>query len=181
AEVDRQVGRVGRRRFPYPAYQTYLTYQTYQAYLVPASNARSGCIVNDRTAPTSSRPIDPRKGRCQLPVRSMMMPNTNGDRMPASADPVFMMPLAVPEWRPAMSIGIDHMGPITSSAKKNAAARLTMIVVRSRVAKIASSERNDPAKPATTTLRRALSRSPVRRRMASLTVPPRRSPATPAP
>src|SRR5439155_15883797 len=65
-------------------------------------------------------------------------------------------------------------------AKKKAAARLTMIVVRSRVAKIGSRLRNDPPNPARTTLRRALRRSPVRRRIASLSVPPARSPATPA-
>ena len=41
--------------------------------------------------------------------------------MAASAEPVFIMPLAVPENLGAMSIGTAHIGPIVISAKKNPA------------------------------------------------------------
>ncbi len=41
----------------------------------------------------------------------------------ASAEPVFIMPLAVPEYCGAMSIGIAHIGPIVISAKKKPAER----------------------------------------------------------
>src|SRR5439155_25647257 len=103
-----------------------------------------------------------------------------GDTIAASADPLFMRPLAVPEYLPAMSIGIDHIGPITISAEKSDAVRHGTTTRRSCVPKIGSRNMNAPRKPATTTSRRALCRSPVRRRIASLTTPPSRSPATPA-
>ncbi len=100
--------------------------------------------------------------------------------MAASADPVFMIPLAVPECFGAMSIGIAHIGPITSSAKKNAAARQSTMALRSRVAKIGNSDANEQRNPMTTTLRRAIRTLPVRFNTASLSVPPSRSPPTPA-
>ena len=64
--------------------------------------------------------MEPMNGSSQLPVRSMMSPKTSGDRIAATADPVFISPAAVPENFGAMSIGIAQIGPITSSAKKNA-------------------------------------------------------------
>ncbi len=39
--------------------------------------------------------------------------------MAAAAEPVFISPLAEPENRGAMSMGIAHIGPIVNSAKKN--------------------------------------------------------------
>ena len=61
------------------------------------------------------------------------MPKASGDSMAASADPEFISPLAVPANFPAMSIGIDHIGPMIISAKKNAAPSanvMTVIFVR---------------------------------------------------
>src|SRR5262245_6142760 len=95
-------------------------------------------------------------GTCQLPVTSARYPKACGERTAAIADPVFMNPLAVPEYLGAMSIGIDQMGPITSSAQKNAPARLMMIVVRSRVRNIGIRKIAELRKPTTITLRRAL-------------------------
>src|SRR5260370_35250052 len=86
------------------------------------SKAMSGRMVNASTAPSSSKPREPRNGRCQLPVRSATYPNATGDRMAASAEPLFINPLAVPEYFPALSLGIDHLGPITISAEKKPSA-----------------------------------------------------------
>src|SRR5260370_24512387 len=85
------------------------------------SQARSGCMKGASIAPSRRNPNDPANGSCQLPVLSMMYPNAMGERIAASAEPVFIMPAAVPENLPAMSIGIDHIGPRTNSAKKHAA------------------------------------------------------------
>src|SRR5580704_13238120 len=63
----------------------------------------------------------PTKGSCQLPLRSMMKPDTTGLMMAASAEPEFMMPLAVPERLGAMSMGVAHMGPMVISEKKKPA------------------------------------------------------------
>src|SRR5689334_15481099 len=78
----------------------------------------SGRIQKAETAPTSSTAISMMNGRYQLPVASITMPATTGEAMAAPADPMFMIPDAVPEYRGAMSIGTDHIGPIMSSAKK---------------------------------------------------------------
>ncbi len=102
-----------------------------------------------------------------------MKPNASGDSTAASADPVFMKPLAVPECCGAMSIGIAHIGPMTISAQKKAAARLTTMAVRSCVKKIGSTHTNDPRNAHITSWHRALLTSPVRRRIASLRMPPR--------
>ena len=85
----------------------------------------------------------------------MMNPNAIGDRIAASAEPVFIIPAAVPENFPAMSIGIDHIGPITSSAKKNAAPSDRMIKTRSWVRKTGNRQTNEPRNPIITTFRRA--------------------------
>src|SRR6478672_13188820 len=84
----------------------------------PSANGRSGCIRKAESPPSSSSPIDIRNGRYQFPVASITKPATSGETMAAKAEPVFMSPDAVPEYFGAMSIGIDHIGPITSSAQK---------------------------------------------------------------
>ena len=112
-------------------------------------------------------------GRFQFPVRSIRYPNVSGERTAAIAEPVFMKPLAVPEYLGAISIGIAHIGPITSSAQKNAAPRLSTTTVRSCVRKIGSTHRNDARKPRTTKWHLAFLTSPVRLRIASVTTPPR--------
>ncbi len=109
-----------------------------------------------------------------------MKPNAIGERIAASADPVFIIPLAVPEYFGAISIGIAHIGPMTSSAKKNAAPSASAMSVRSRVANIGSRQKNEPRKPITMTLRRPFRTSPVRFRIPSLISPPSKSPPTPA-
>ena len=58
---------------------------------------RSGCMVKDSSAPKKSSATEPANGSVQLPVLSMITPNTHGETMAASAEPEFMMPLAVPE------------------------------------------------------------------------------------
>src|SRR5262245_66448716 len=100
-------------------------------------------MENERSAPTSRSPIDPMNGRFQFPVRSIRYPNVSGERTAAIAEPVFMKPLAVPEYLGAMSMGMAHIGPITSSAQKNAAPRLTTTIVRSCGRKIVSKQRDD--------------------------------------
>src|ERR1700730_3347027 len=137
-------------------------------------------MVKAPPAPRSRRPRDPMNGTCQFPVRSVRYPKAAGDSTAATADPVFMKPLAVPEYFAAMSIGIAHIGPMTSSAQTNAPARLNTITVRSRVVKIGNRNRAELRKPATTTLRLAFCRSPVRFRIESVRTPPRKSPPTPA-
>ena len=65
----------------------------------------------------------PTNGNSQLPVRSMILPASTGEMIAASADPVFIKPLANPENRGAISMGIAHIGPTVNSAKKNARLR----------------------------------------------------------
>jgi hypothetical protein len=73
--------------------------------------------------PKSNSAIDTAKGNTQLPVRSTIKPKASGDTIAATADPVFISPEPVPAYCGAMSIGIDHIGPITSSRQKNPLAR----------------------------------------------------------
>ena len=61
------------------------------------SNASSGCIVNASTAPSSSRPSDPRTAGASRRSGPRRSRTTSGDRIAASAEPVFISPLAVPE------------------------------------------------------------------------------------
>ena len=61
------------------------------------ARVRSGCMVKLSAAPKASRAIEPMKGSVQLPVRSMTTPKTSGERLAASAEPLFIRPLAVPE------------------------------------------------------------------------------------
>src|SRR3954462_15589268 len=85
--------------------------------LAPASSS-SGFMKNARKQPQNSSAMLPANGMFQLPVLSMTYPNTMGERIAASADPVFISPLADPENRGAMSMGIAHIGPTVNSAKK---------------------------------------------------------------
>src|SRR5258708_30278536 len=121
-----------------------------------------------------------RKGNVQSPVLSITYPKTNGETMAASAEPVFIRPLAEPENRGAMSIGIAHMGPIVNSEKKNARLRKTATHVRLCERRIGSIEATEQTKPATTRFRRALLRSPVLSKIRSLMTPPSVLPTTPA-
>src|SRR3954451_14287196 len=88
-----------------------------------SSKRRSGRSRRASSAPTSSRTIEPTKGSAQLPVASISTPKKTGEMMPARPKPKFIMPLAVPAWRGAMSIGTDQIGATTSSAKKKARLR----------------------------------------------------------
>src|ERR1700722_2914013 len=62
-------------------------------------------------------------GSSQLPERSMRKPDTTGLTIAAKAEPVFIIPLAVPDCWGAISIGMAHIGPIVISAKKKPADR----------------------------------------------------------
>ena len=53
-----------------------------------------------------------------------------------------MMPLAVPEWSGAMSMGTAHIGPMVISAKKKPADRHNADTVRSLENIMGSSERH---------------------------------------
>src|SRR5258707_902894 len=122
----------------------------------------------------------PRNDRLQFPVLSMMYPPTSGETMAAAADPTFIRPLAEPEKRGAISMGMAHMGPMVNSAKKNAALRQRAAIFRSCTYRIGSIQPREHRKPATTRLRRAVFRLPVLRKTQSLTTPPAVSPITPA-
>ena len=82
----------------------------------------------------------PMNGNSQLPKRSIRYPDNTGQMIAASAEPVFIMPLAVPEYSGAISIGIAHIGPIVISAKKKPALRLSTEIVRSWVNRIGNSD-----------------------------------------
>src|SRR5580704_15940495 len=100
--------------------------------------------------------------------------------MAARGDPIFIKPLAEPEYCGAISIGIAHIGPIVNSEQKKAALRQTATQLRSRMNRIGIMAASEQRKPPTTKLRRALFRSPVLTRMRSLMTPPKVSPKTPA-
>lgn len=68
--------------------------------------------------PKSNSAIDTAKGNTQLPVRSTIKPKASGDMIAATADPVFISPEPVPAYCGAMSIGIDHIGPINPSLRQ---------------------------------------------------------------
>src|ERR1700682_4705662 len=85
------------------------------------SNLLSGFMRNASTTPRPIKSMLPTNGNSQLPKRSMRYPPATGEIMAAKAEPVFIMPLAVPENSGAMSMGMDHIGPIVNSAKKKPA------------------------------------------------------------
>src|SRR5436305_259143 len=70
--------------------------------------------------------------------------------MAASAEPVFINPLAEPEKRGAMSIGIAHIGPMVNSEKKKARLRQIAAQVRLCKNKIGIMDASDNRKPNTT-------------------------------
>lgn len=81
-------------------------------------------------APASISTMLPRNGNCQFPVRSIKNPPTTGLMIAASAEPVFTMPLAVPENCGAMSItGTMRL----NSGPQGAAARASNPLRRVRV------------------------------------------------
>src|SRR5437762_12188449 len=102
-----------------------------QASYYDSLSGWSGCIAKHNTAPNNIRAIEPTNGQVQWPVLSTIYPNTTGETIAANAEPVFIMPLAVPENFGAMSIGIAHIGPIVNSAQKKPAlsARATMLML----------------------------------------------------
>src|SRR2546427_10629424 len=108
--------------------------------------------------PKNSRPILPRNGNSQFPVLSMTYPKTRGEMIAASADPVFIRPLAEPENRGAISIGMAHIGPMVNSAKKNAMLRQMAAQVRLCKKRIGTMKASEQRNPKTTRLRRALSK-----------------------
>ena len=133
-------------------------------------------LINAMTQPKSRSAIDTAKGNTQLPVRSTINPKASGDTIAATADPVFISPEPIPAYCGAMSIGIDQIGPITSSRQKNPAAKKRASSVKLAFVNTRPKQIVAP----TITLRRAACASPVRRRIASLIIPPEVSPTTPA-
>src|SRR6202020_274592 len=131
------------------------------------------------TAPTTISPIDPMKGQSQFPVTSMIQPPITGLEIAANAEPMFMNPLAVPEYFGAMSIGIAHMGPIVSSAKKKPKLKQIAAMVESWMNNIGSSEASAPKLHTTTMHLRPRERLPVRDSSHSVMGPPSQSPRTP--
>ncbi len=113
------------------------------------------------------------------PVLSITCPKTRGETIAASAEPVFIRPLAEPENRGAMSIGIAHMGPIVNLREEREAQK-NGHHVRLCNRRIGSIEATEQTKPATTRFRRAFLRSPVLSKIRSLTTPPSVLPSTPA-
>src|SRR6202451_1649499 len=122
----------------------------------------------------------PTKGSCQLPVRSIMKPDTTGLMMAASAEPEFMMPLAVPEWLGAMSMGVAHMGPMVISEKKKPAESNSSEKSALCVNINGTSDSIEKNMQTDTMELRARRRLPERLSIVSVTIPPRVSPSTPA-
>src|SRR5581483_3842709 len=87
------------------------------------SSSSFGFIQKASTEPKSNSTMLPRNGNSQLPVLSMIKPPITGETIAAKAEPTFIKPLADPENRGVMSIGIAHMGPMVNSEKKNAPLR----------------------------------------------------------
>src|SRR6266702_4654719 len=98
----------------------------------------------------------------------------------ANAEPVFIMPLAVPEHSGAMSIGIAHIGPIVISAKKKPDARHAIDRYTLCVNISGMSESRQNSMHTDTIQLRARFRLPVRVKIQSVTMPPTVSPITPA-
>ena len=114
----------------------------------------------------------PRNGRFQFPVLSMTYPKIRGEIMAAKGDPIFMRPLAEPEYSGAISMGIAHIGPIVNSEKKKATLRQIAASIRLRTKRIGTIAVSEQRKPPITKLRRAVLRFPVMISIRSLTIPP---------
>src|SRR6059058_3039881 len=90
------------------------------------------------------------------------------------------MPLAVPEYFGAMSIGIDHIGPMVNSAQKKPAASASATSWMLFVKRIGTRQAQHNVIMTATRLRRATLRLLVFCKSRSLTRPPNVSPTTPA-
>src|SRR5450755_1982935 len=110
----------------------------------------------------------------------MIQPPTTGLIIAASAEQVFIIPLAVPEYLGAMSIGMAHIGPMVISAKKNPRLKQTAATVTSCTKRIGSNEASVARLQTTTMVLRALVRFPVLCNNQSVSHPPSQSPTTPA-
>src|SRR5215472_1141818 len=135
---------------------------------------------NASSTPTNNNNTDVAKGTCQLPVRSIRNPNTDGDKTPAIPKPRFIIPPAVPAYCGAMSIGSAHSTGLHNSRKKNAKLRRIDTVTRLWMNKVGSRNNKDPSNPTTRFKRRANFKLPVRTSRASERKPPAVSPITPA-
>src|SRR6266566_42718 len=142
-------------------------------------SGRSGCMANVNAAPTNISNIEPTNGQVQWPVLSTIYPNTTGETIAASAEPVFIMPLAVPEYLGAMSIGIAHIGPIVNSAQKKPALSASATSLMLSVKRIGIRETQQSTIITATRFRRAMLRFLVFSNSLSLTMPPSMSPTTP--
>jgi len=147
---------------------------------VDGKSLSPGFIQNARIDPKSNRPMLPRNGRFQFPVLSMTYPKIRGEIMAAKGDPIFMRPLAEPEYSGAISMGIAHIGPIVNSEKKKATLRQIAASIRLRTKRIGIIAVSEQRKPPITKLRRAVLRFPVMISIRSLTIPPKVAPKTPA-
>ncbi len=115
-----------------------------------------------------------------MPIAGKIDEPAEGETNPAIAEPVFMMPLAVPENFGATSIGTDQIGPIVTSRQKKAPLKQIAITTRSWNSSTGTRKTKDPNRLRQMTLRRATRKFPVRRRSQSLSTPPTVSPTTPA-
>jgi hypothetical protein len=123
-----------------------------------SDSCRSGCIRNASTAPASIKAMVPMNGHVHWPVLSTIKPNTTGETIVANADPVLIMPLAVPEYFGAMSIGMAHIGPIVNSAKKKPALSATVTILMSVVNRTGTNEMQHSVIMMATRFRRAMLR-----------------------
>src|SRR5712691_4695295 len=139
-----------------------------------------GSMPNEHIAPTSRSPAERKNGSSYRPVRWIIHPNTTGEIIPAMPNPVFMIPPAVPAYLPAISSGSVQSTALVSSRKKNASARSHTAHSGVSVNMAGTMKTSAPAWPASSSVRRARPRFPVRLKMASETTPPRVSPTTPA-
>src|ERR1700675_4717988 len=121
----------------------------------------------------------PTKGSCQLPVRSITKPDTTGLMMAASAEPEFMIPLAVPECLGAMSMGVPDMGPMVMSEKKKPAESNSNEKIALCVNINGTSDSIEKNMQTDTMELRARRRLPERLSIVSVTIPPSVSPTPP--
>src|ERR1700691_3925266 len=99
--------------------------------------------------------------------------------MAASAEPEFMMPLAVPEWSGAMSMGMAHIGPMVISEKKKPANRNIQESPPLWVSISGISDSMDKSMQTDTMELRASRRLPLALSILSVTTPPNVLPSTP--
>ena len=112
-------------------------------------------MVKHRIEPARITPIEKMKGKIQFPVRSTTMPKISGETIAASAEPVFISPLAVPANLGAMSMGMAHIGPMVNSAQKKPALSDREITLMSRENNSGTMERQHRAIITATRLRRS--------------------------